>query len=154
MHFPKKMVGELNVHVCVRVCVPACVSFQGCVLPTNTKHRQITGFNAQSWQFRWYDGESLASLVVSVDVEHHGRSTKLLQSSGAVWTGRWPGLSLPIPFFPRPNKPYGFCGREAPWQKEKHKVSISVRVDVLGFPQSQVSQELCGSRGGRPGLPP
>ena len=31
------------------------------------------------------------------------------------------GLSFAIPFPPVPNKPYGFCGRKAPWKKKKKK---------------------------------
>ena len=31
------------------------------------------------------------------------------------------GLSFPIPFLSVPDKPYGFCGRKAPWKKKKKK---------------------------------
>ena len=39
---------------------------------------------------------------------------------------------------PVPNKPYGFCGRKAPWKEKAGPARV---------------QELCESRGGRPGLP-
>ena len=31
------------------------------------------------------------------------------------------GLSFPIQFVPVPTKPYGFCGRKAPWKKKRRK---------------------------------
>ena len=46
---------------------------------------------------------------------------KKLQSSGAVWTGRW-ACSHPLLHSPPiPNEPYHFCGCKAPWRKERKK---------------------------------
>ena len=70
---------------------------------------------------------SLISPMASVDVKHYGRTSDP-QSSGAVWTWRWAWPLIPHPIHPIPNKPYGF-----------HHGRVRV-------------QELCESRGGRPGL--
>ena len=51
-----------------------------------------------------------------------------LESSGALRKSRWKSWA------PVPNRPYGFCGRKA----------------TLNYLRAQ---ELCESRGGRPGLP-
>ena len=56
------------------------------------------------------------------------RRRYVTQSSEAVWKSRWPSWA------PRPNEPCGFCGRKA----------------TLNYLRAQ---ELCESRGGRPGLP-
>ena len=45
----------------------------------------------------------------------------LSQSSGAVWRSRWPSWA------PRPNEPYGFCGRKATLNHEHALVSLSTR---------------------------
>ena len=43
-----------------------------------------------------------------------------IQSSGAVWKSRWPSWA------PRPNEPYGFCGRKATLNHAHALVSLSL----------------------------
>jgi len=79
------------------------------------------------------------------------------QSSGTVWKSRWPSWAF------CPNEPYGFCGRKAtlnhasalvtvcPWYVNQHPRTWS---STSSSPSGPVGgQELCESRGGRPGLP-
>ena len=58
---------------------------------------------------------SLISLTVSVDVKHNER--RLCRAHELCEQGGGPGISFPFPFHPVPNKPYGFCGREAQRKK-------------------------------------
>ena len=84
---------------------------------------------------------SLINHTVSMDVKHHERRRRRTSKLGSC-VKREVGLgchslshSSPVP-----NKPHGFCRRQAPWKKKKKKTNDR-------------AQELCESRGGRPGLP-
>ena len=91
-----------------------------------------------------------------MDVKHHVYFTFWNQSSGAVWESRWTSWAV------RPNEPSGFRGRKdllnrdlalvttCPWYVNWHlrTLSITSSSSSLAF----IVQELCESRGGRPGL--
>ena len=66
--------------------------------------------------------------MVSVDVKQHFN----VQSSGAVWKSRWPSWA-PVP--------------------NKHTVFVDVKQHFNNIRCQVRAQELCESRGGRPGLP-
>ena len=70
---------------------------------------------------------SLISLMVSVDVKQH--VYLYTQSWGAVWKSRWS-------WAPRPNEPYGFCGRKA----TLNRGAASVLVTTWFVPNNYVNR--------------
>ena len=79
-------------------------------------------------------------------------------SSGAVWESRWTSWAV------RPNEPSGFRGRKdllnrasalvttCPWYVNWHLRTLSINSSSSSAPKNTIVQELCESRGGRPGL--
>ena len=65
---------------------------------------------------------------IAIGLHHLPLPLTLTQSSGAVWRSRWP------PWAPRPNEPYGFCGRKATLNHVHTLVSLSPirQLDIQG----------------------
>ena len=83
---------------------------------------------------------SLINHTVSVDVKHRERRRRRTSKLGCC-VNREVGLGCHSLSHSSlvPNKPHGFCRRQAPWKKKKKT--------------NDRARELCESRGGRPGLP-